>query len=187
MNLGLVPFIDMYTDPDAINQLIIRMVKNERRNETSTEIFLLVQCQQIPLTIENFLLVARTTDSRAELASLAERLDYEISRWRSKDTGGENGRFASIRDECRSTLFAFRRRHSSDAAELQLSQTFTFRTIGETSSNADLSSSFARFFFSTVELSFCPGRRRTAAESHLSRFALDGNPEQLQRTRLFSQ
>lgn len=26
VNLGLVPFIDMYTDPDAINQLIIRMV-----------------------------------------------------------------------------------------------------------------------------------------------------------------
>jgi hypothetical protein len=24
--MGLVPFIDMYTDPDAINQLIIKMV-----------------------------------------------------------------------------------------------------------------------------------------------------------------
>jgi sorting nexin-13 len=72
VNMGLVPFIDMYTDPDAINQLIIKM------------------CQQIPLTIENFLLVARTTDSRAELSTLAERIDIEISRWRSKDTGGEN-------------------------------------------------------------------------------------------------
>jgi hypothetical protein len=26
VNMGLVPFIDMYTDPDAINQLIIKMV-----------------------------------------------------------------------------------------------------------------------------------------------------------------
>ncbi|CAF0911503.1 unnamed protein product [Rotaria sordida] len=72
VNFGLIPFIDMYSDPDAINQLIINM------------------CQQIPLTIDNFLLVVRTTDSRVELATLAERLDIEINRWRSKDTGGEN-------------------------------------------------------------------------------------------------
>ncbi|CAF3462425.1 unnamed protein product [Rotaria socialis] len=72
VNLGLIPFIDMYTDPDAINQLIIRM------------------CHQFPLTIDNFLLVARTTDSTAELSTLAERISIEINRWRSKDTGGEN-------------------------------------------------------------------------------------------------
>ncbi|CAF3745883.1 unnamed protein product [Rotaria socialis] len=72
VNLGLIPFIDMYSDPDAINQLIINM------------------CQQIPLTIDNFLLVVRTTDSKAELATLLERLDVETGRWRSKDTGGEN-------------------------------------------------------------------------------------------------
>ncbi|UJR30126.1 hypothetical protein I4U23_017667 [Adineta vaga] len=72
INLGLVPFIDMYSDPDAINQLIIKM------------------CQQIPLTIDNFLLVARTTDSRTELITLNERIDIEINRWRAKDTGGEN-------------------------------------------------------------------------------------------------
>ncbi|CAF4812870.1 unnamed protein product, partial [Rotaria socialis] len=47
-------------------------------------------CQQIPLTIDNFLLVVRTTDSKAELATLLERLDVETGRWRSKDTGGEN-------------------------------------------------------------------------------------------------
>lgn len=27
VNLGLIPFIDMYSDPDAINQLIINMVR----------------------------------------------------------------------------------------------------------------------------------------------------------------
>jgi hypothetical protein len=43
------------------------------------------------LTIENFLLVVRTTDSKIELATLIERLDIETNRWRSKDTGGENG------------------------------------------------------------------------------------------------
>jgi hypothetical protein len=26
-----------------------------------------------------------------ELSALADRIDIEISRWRSKDTGGENG------------------------------------------------------------------------------------------------
>ena len=26
VNMGLIPFIDMYTDPDAINQLIIKLV-----------------------------------------------------------------------------------------------------------------------------------------------------------------
>ena len=26
VNLALVPFIDMYTDPDVVNQLIIKMV-----------------------------------------------------------------------------------------------------------------------------------------------------------------
>jgi hypothetical protein len=31
VNLGLVPFIDMYTDPDAINQLIIKMVIKKRK------------------------------------------------------------------------------------------------------------------------------------------------------------
>ncbi len=31
MNLGLVPFIDMYSDPDAINQLIITMVRSEEK------------------------------------------------------------------------------------------------------------------------------------------------------------
>ncbi len=88
--MGLVPFIDMYTDPDAINQLIIKMVI-EREIFLFQEFYFDIQCQQIPLTIENFLLVARTTDSRAELSTLAERIDIEISRWRSKDTGGENG------------------------------------------------------------------------------------------------
>ncbi|CAF5219539.1 unnamed protein product [Rotaria magnacalcarata] len=47
-------------------------------------------CHQFPLTIDNFLLVARTTDSTAELSTLAERISIEINRWRSKDTGGEN-------------------------------------------------------------------------------------------------
>lgn len=27
--MGLIPFIDMYTDPDAINQLIIKMVNGK--------------------------------------------------------------------------------------------------------------------------------------------------------------
>ncbi|CAF3037137.1 unnamed protein product [Rotaria sp. Silwood2] len=51
---------------------------------------MLLRCQQFPLTIDNFLLVARTTDSSAELSTLAERISIEINRWRSKDTGGEN-------------------------------------------------------------------------------------------------
>ncbi len=78
----------MYSDSDAINQIIIKMVTREKRK---LFICINIQCQQIPLTIENFLLVVRTTDSTTELTTLNERLDIEISRWRSKDTGGENG------------------------------------------------------------------------------------------------
>lgn len=95
VNLGLVPFIDMYTDPDAINQLIIRMVIDEY-SLLNTSHFVYFQCSQIPLTIENFLLVARTTNSRVELQALADRLDIEINRWRSRDTGGENGSFTFL-------------------------------------------------------------------------------------------
>jgi len=102
VNLGLIPFIDMYTDPDAINQLIIRM------------------CQQIPLTIENFLLVARTTDSRNELVSLSERLDHEIGRWRSKDTGGEND--ADIRATLQS--YNYLKRLLSERLEKQVQTPF---------------------------------------------------------------
>ncbi len=78
----------MYSDSDAINQLIITMVRTEEEKFIGQIQF---QCQQIPLTIENFLLVVRTTDSKIELATLIERLDIETNRWRSKDTGGENG------------------------------------------------------------------------------------------------
>ena len=31
MNLGFIPFIDMYSDPDAVNQLIIKMVIQSRK------------------------------------------------------------------------------------------------------------------------------------------------------------
>jgi len=72
VNFAFIPFIDMYSDADAINQLVIKM------------------CQQIPLTIDNFLLIVRTTDSTIELTTLIDRLDVEIRRWSSKDTGGEN-------------------------------------------------------------------------------------------------
>jgi len=33
VNLGLIPFIDMYSDSDAINQLIIKMVKRRKKKE----------------------------------------------------------------------------------------------------------------------------------------------------------
>lgn len=33
INLGLVPFIDMYSDPDALNQLIIKMVRHAMTND----------------------------------------------------------------------------------------------------------------------------------------------------------
>jgi len=33
VNLGLIPFIDMYSDSDAINQLIIKMVRKKKGKE----------------------------------------------------------------------------------------------------------------------------------------------------------
>ncbi|CAF1121477.1 unnamed protein product [Rotaria sp. Silwood1] len=102
VNLGLIPIINMYTDSDAINQLIIKM------------------CQQFPLTIDNFLLVARTTDSSAELSTLADRISIEINRWRSKDTGGEND--ADIRATLNS--YQYLKKLLSDRLEKQ-AQTMT--------------------------------------------------------------
>ncbi|CAF1257611.1 unnamed protein product, partial [Didymodactylos carnosus] len=86
-----------WKDSDAINQLIIKM---------ST---------QIPLTIDNFLLVARTTDSQEELKTLTERLEHEIGKLRSKDIGGEND--ADIRATLNS--YKYLKRLLNDRLDLQ--------------------------------------------------------------------
>ncbi|CAF0828646.1 unnamed protein product, partial [Didymodactylos carnosus] len=77
---------------------------------------------QIPLTIDNFLLVVRTTDSQGELKTLTERLEQEIGKLRSKDIGGENGillvfNHADVRAKLNS--YNYLKRLLSDRLELQ--------------------------------------------------------------------
>ena len=50
-----------------------------------------VQCGEAPLTNDCFLLVLKTTDSVAELEAVKEKVDLDIARQRSKDSGGEDG------------------------------------------------------------------------------------------------
>ena len=51
-----------------------------------------LQCGEAPLTNDCFLLVLKTTDSVAELEAVKEKVDLDIARQRSKDSGGEDGK-----------------------------------------------------------------------------------------------
>ena len=51
-----------------------------------------MQCGEAPLTNDCFLLVLKTTDSVAELEAVKEKVDLDIARQRSKDSGGEDGK-----------------------------------------------------------------------------------------------
>ena len=51
----------------------------------------LSQCGEAPLTNDCFLLILKTTDSVDELEAVKEKVDLDIARQRSKDSGGEDG------------------------------------------------------------------------------------------------
>lgn len=63
----------------------------------------LLQCKEGSFTNEMFMTVIKSTDSIDELVSVVEQLDCDISKWRSKDTGGSDGRlspFLPLFDDC---------------------------------------------------------------------------------------
>lgn len=51
----------------------------------------MLQCKDSHFCNETFLTVLKTTDSVEELESVKEMVEYDITRQRAKDTGGEDG------------------------------------------------------------------------------------------------
>ena len=51
------------------------------------------QCKEGSFSNEMFMTVIKTTNSVEELASVIDIVDCDIARWRSKDTGGNDGRY----------------------------------------------------------------------------------------------
>ncbi|XP_076461622.1 sorting nexin-13-like [Babylonia areolata] len=66
----LVPTIDLLSDPDYINQYVAWL------------------CYESSFTNETFLTVIRSSDLPEELEAVRDKVEEDIARWRSKDTGG---------------------------------------------------------------------------------------------------
>lgn len=50
-----------------------------------------VQCKDTAFNSDSFLTILRTSDSIDELQAVKEKVDLEIARQRSNDTGGDDG------------------------------------------------------------------------------------------------
>ncbi|KAK2174391.1 hypothetical protein NP493_802g01012 [Ridgeia piscesae] len=72
VNGVFLPTFNLISDPDYINQAICSL------------------CGEAPLTNDCFLLTLKTTDSVDELEAVKEKVDLDIARQRSKDSGGED-------------------------------------------------------------------------------------------------
>nr|KAG5714324.1 hypothetical protein BaRGS_018541 [Batillaria attramentaria] len=65
-----IPTIDLLSDPDYINQYVAWL------------------CYESSFTRETFLTVIRSSDLPEELEAVRDKVEEDIARWRSKDTGG---------------------------------------------------------------------------------------------------
>lgn len=74
----LLPMINLVTDPDYVNQVIVWL------------------CKDTPMSSEVFLTSLRQTDSIDEVQACKDMVDIDIARQRSKDTGGEDGKVQSL-------------------------------------------------------------------------------------------
>ncbi|CAL1272545.1 unnamed protein product [Larinioides sclopetarius] len=72
LNAAVLPVINLVSDPDYINQLIVWL------------------CKDTVVTSDGFLLVIRCTDNINELQAVQEMVNHEIAVLRSKDTGGDD-------------------------------------------------------------------------------------------------
>ncbi|KAF8767764.1 Sorting nexin-13 like protein [Argiope bruennichi] len=72
LNAAVLPVINLVSDPDYINQLIVWL------------------CKETVVTSDGFLLVIRCTDNISELQAVQEMVNHEIAVLRSKDTGGDD-------------------------------------------------------------------------------------------------
>ncbi|XP_025093376.1 sorting nexin-13-like isoform X1 [Pomacea canaliculata] len=66
----LLPTIDLLSDPDYLNQYIAWL------------------CYDSSFTRESFLTVIRSSETAEELIAVREKVEENIARWRSRDTGG---------------------------------------------------------------------------------------------------
>lgn len=72
VNIVLLPLINLFSDPDYINQTIVWL------------------CKDSLITSEGFLLVLRCTDNADELLAVKEIVKHEIAVQRSRDTGEQD-------------------------------------------------------------------------------------------------
>lgn len=72
VNSILLPLIELFSDPDYINQIIIWL------------------CRDIPVTSEVFLTALRVSDNLDELQATRDLLNKEIATLRSRDSGGDD-------------------------------------------------------------------------------------------------
>ncbi|BFY98550.1 hypothetical protein BsWGS_01590 [Bradybaena similaris] len=80
-----LPSMDLLSDPDYINQYIAWL------------------CQESSFTRETFLTVIRSSDCMEELEAVRAKVDSDIARWRSKDTGGSDD--TAIKQNLNSLMF----------------------------------------------------------------------------------
>ncbi|KAG8194863.1 hypothetical protein JTE90_017295 [Oedothorax gibbosus] len=72
VSAAVLPIINLVSDPDYINQIIVWL------------------CKDTVLTTDGFLLVIRCTDNICELQAVQEMVNHEIAILRSQDTGGDD-------------------------------------------------------------------------------------------------
>ncbi|GFO50365.1 sorting nexin-13-like, partial [Plakobranchus ocellatus] len=80
-----LPTVDLLSDPDYINQYIAWM------------------CYETSFTRETFLTVIRSSDCMEELEAVRDKVESDIARWRSKDTGGSDD--TAIKQNLNSLMF----------------------------------------------------------------------------------
>lgn len=85
VNVVLLPTMNYLSDPDHINQTLT------------------LPCKDAMFNNESFLTIMRTTDSIDELMAIKEKVEQEIARQRSKDSGGDDD--TTIKQQLSSLLF----------------------------------------------------------------------------------
>ncbi|XP_067006541.2 sorting nexin-13 [Anabrus simplex] len=81
----ILPVLNLFSDPDYINQIIIWL------------------CKEIPMTSEVFLTALRVTDNKEELYATRDLVTKEIGQLRSRDSGGEDD--TSIKQQLSSLIY----------------------------------------------------------------------------------
>ncbi|KAK3799540.1 hypothetical protein RRG08_052724 [Elysia crispata] len=80
-----LPTVDLLSDPDYINQYIAWL------------------CYETSFTRETFLTVIRSSDCMEELEAVRDKVESDIAKWRSKDTGGSDD--TAIKQNLNSLMF----------------------------------------------------------------------------------